>query len=248
VVFLAIHYAISNRDKSWLVKANDLVFILINICILLINTRRTAIGMLVGALFIYTLLNRQLILKMIILVAVMVTALVVSYPLYEARLTAQLEKRERIQNLDTYEEEGRVLETFYILDYHQRYGSIRELLFGIKLFDTYDFGTRYFGRDRPIHSDINMMFFSTGLVGVLLFALFFFSQFFIKNKLIKECNKNIYYPLLIMFLMVLLPGRFIGTMTYAPFLMLLLSSVKASRSEPITNTTELQDQEAAVLA
>jgi hypothetical protein len=34
-----------------------------------------------------------------------------------------------------------------------------------------------------------------------------------------------------MFLIVLLPGRFIGTLTYAPLLMLILSALKAWRPE-----------------
>ena len=38
-------------------------------------------------------------------------------------------------------------------------------------------------------------------------------------------------PKLVMFLIVLIPGRFIGTLTYAPLLMLILSAVKAWRPE-----------------
>ncbi|GAB2530079.1 hypothetical protein [Rufibacter soli] len=226
VVMLAIHYFLVNKNKSWLLRANDVVFILINVCILMINTRRTALGMLFGALFVYALLNRQLIFKMVAFSAFVVIALVLAYPLYEERLTAQLEKRERIQNLDTYEEEGRYLETLYIMQYHEKSQSVAEILFGVKLFDTFDFGIRYFGHDRPIHSDINMMFYSTGLVGLLLFFACFFHYFFTGNRHIAPENRKVYYPLLIMFLIVLLPGRFIGTLTFAPFLLLLLASVK----------------------
>lgn len=239
VVFLAIHYVISNKDRSWVVKGIDLVFVLINICILIINTRRTAMGMLAGALLVYAILNRRLIFKMAILSLFFISALVVSYPLYEQMLMAQLEKRERIQNIETYEEEGRYLETFYIFDHHARRQNIFEILFGVKLFDTYDFGARYFGRDRPIHSDINMIFYSTGIVGTFLFVLLFLHYFFRGNQRISFQNKKIYYPLLIMFLMVLLPGRFIGTLTFAPFLMLALSAVKAWKPEPVAYKTEV---------
>jgi len=227
VVFLAIHYIISNKETSTAIKAVDIVFILINICIVIINTRRTALGMLAAAMFVYALLNRRLIFKMVLMGVFLIAALIVSYPLYEKMLTAQLEKRERIQNIDTYEEEGRVLETMYIFDYHKRRQNIFEIFFGITLFDTYDFGTHYFGRDRPIHSDLNMIFFSTGLFGMFLFALFFAHYFFIGNRKVEFQNRKVYYPVLVMFLIVLLPGRFIGTLTYAPLLMLLLSAVKA---------------------
>ncbi|WP_048919392.1 hypothetical protein [Rufibacter radiotolerans] len=239
VVFLAIHYFLTNKDKTLLVKINDAVFMIINVCILLINTRRTALGMLFGALFVYALLNRRLIFKMVGLTVFMVAALIFSYPLYEARLTAQLEKRDRIQNLDTYEEEGRVLETLYIMDYHEKTGSLLEVLFGVKFFDTDEFGTRYFGRDRPIHSDLNMIFFSTGLFGFFLFAYCVVHYFFMGNHRIEKQAKVVYYPLLIMFLLVLLPGRFIGTLTFAPLLMLLLASIKFGiQSSPVPEPAE----------
>ncbi len=239
VVFLAIHYVVSNKDRSWAVKGIDLIFVLINICILIVNTRRTAMGMLAGALLVYAILNRRLIFKMAILSLFFISALVVSYPLYEQTLMAQLEKRERIQDIDTYEEEGRYLETFYILDHHARNQNIFEILFGVKLFDTFDIGVRYFGRDRPIHSDLNMMFYSTGIVGMFLFALLFFHYFFRGNQGISIQSKRVYYPLLVMFLMVLLPGRFIGTLTFAPFLMLALSAVKAWKPEPEAYSTKV---------
>ena len=231
VVFLAIHYLISNKNRNWIIKGTEIVFILINICIIIINTRRTALGMLVLALFTYAIFDRKLMFKMAVLSLFLIAALVVSYPLYEEMLTAQLEERQRIQDLETYEEEGRYLETFYIMDHHTMHQRVTEFLFGVKLFDTYDFGMHYFGRDRPIHSDINMIFYSTGLVGSLLFALLFLNYFFVGNQRISAENRKIYYSMLVMFLIVLLPGRFIGTMTYAPLLMLVMSAVKAWKTQ-----------------
>lgn len=228
VVFLAIHYLVSAKERSTVAKAIDLALILVNICILIINTRRTAVGMLAAALLVYGLLNRKLVLKMAVLVVIVISTLAVSFPLYEPILTAQLEKRERIKDLETYDEEARILETFYILDHHSRRQNVSEVLFGVKLFDTYDFGMRYFGRDRPLHSDVNMVFYSTGIIGMLLFGILLLQYFLFGNGQIALENRKVYYPLLIMFLMVLLPGRFIGTLTYAPFLMLVLSSVKVS--------------------
>ena len=233
VVFLAIHYFISNKERSWFIKGTDLVFILINIGVMIINTRRTALGMIAMALIVYLIFNRRLVFKMAILCVFIGSVLVLSFPLYEEILTAQMAKRERIQDLDTYEEEARVLETGFILDHHSRHQRISEVLFGVKLFDTVEFGNRYFGRDRPIHSDINMIFYSTGITGLLLFGLLFFKYFFIGNQHIETENRKIYYPLLVMFLIVLLPGRFIGTMTYAPLLMLAMSAVKAWRPAPL---------------
>jgi hypothetical protein len=230
VVFLALHYIITKREPSKLLVAFDLAFILVNVVIILINTRRTAMGMLVVAMMVYGAMDRKLILKMVVTGLIFVAALIASYPLYEQTLSAQLEKRERIQDLDTYQEEGRVLETIYIMDHHQRTQSIREILFGVKLFDTYEFGEFYFGRDRPIHSDYNMIFYSTGLVGLALFAWFFIHYFLMNNRRMNGLNRRIYYPFLAMFVLVLFPGRFIGTLTYAPLLLLILAATKQSSS------------------
>lgn len=241
IVFLAIHYTLSNtnNNKSWGLKMCDITFILINICILLINTRRTAVGMLLGAIIIYSFYNRKLLLKMAVLLCVVIAGLIISYPLYGDKLTAQLEKRDRIQHLDTYEDEGRYLETIYIIDYHEKNKNIAEMLFGVKLFDTYDFGLKYFGRERPIHSDINMLFFSTGLIGIFIFILFFGHYFLRGNAHISLDNKKLFYPLLIMLLIVLVPGRFIGTLTFAPLLMLLLTGLKFDNT---SQDMELEDE------
>lgn len=246
VVFLAIHYAISNNDKSWILKTVDIAFILINICILLLNTRRTTFAILAGAIIVYTMFNKRLFFKMLLMIVVLTTALIISFPLYEERLMGQLEQREKIQNLDMYEEEGRVLETKYLLDYHETNRDIGEILFGIRLFDSYDWGTSYFGRDRPIHSDINMIFFSTGLVGILLFCWFFRHYFFRQNSLISFSNKILFYPLLIIFLVVLIPGRFIGTLTYAPLLMLLMSALKFGGQLPESSLDDEEEMEVSI--
>jgi hypothetical protein len=235
LIFLGVHYIISNKSKGLVIKTFDIGLILINICILIVITRRTSLGMIVGALLIYTLLNRRLIFKMLILIFCFAAALVFSYPLYEEKLNAQLEKRERIQDLDTYEEEGRYLETLYIMKYHEN-SKVSELLFGVTFFDTLKFGIKYFGRDRPIHSDINMIFFSTGLVGCLLFLLFFTHYFVIGNSKITWENKKVFYPLLVMFLIILIPGRFIGTFTFAPLIILLLTASKYKK--PITDQAD----------
>lgn len=226
ILFLAINYIITNKDRGFYIKLLDAGLIILNICILIVITRRTSLGMIVGALFVYILLNRKYIFQMLGLVFALGAALVLSYPLYEEMLNTQMANRERIQDIETYEEEGRYLETIYIIEYHEKSDNVAELLFGVKLFDTIEFGLKYFGRDRPIHSDINMIFYSTGLVGVVFFSAFLIHYFIIGNSKITPQNKKVYYPLLIMFLIILIPGRFIGTFTFAPLLMLLLSAIK----------------------
>ncbi len=243
VVFLAVHYLITNKENSFLIKASDITFILINMCLLIIITRRTSLGMIAVALVVYALLNRQLFFKMAMLLAFFVAALIFSYPLYEQRLNAQLEERERIQNIDTYEEEGRYLETMFLLEHLENKARITQVLFGVKPFDTLGFGIRYFGYERAIHSDINMILYSTGVVGLLLFSVVFLKYFVAGIGRIPPGSRQVYYPLLFMFLIVLLPGRFIGTLTFAPLLMLLMSAAKhhisdAAEQEELTPEPE----------
>ena len=240
LIFLGVHYIFMNKKRGTMIKLFDIGLILFNIALLIVITRRTSLVMIVGAFFVYMLWNRQLIFKMVILVFCLIAALIFSYPLYEAKLAAQLEKRERIQDLETYEEEGRYLETLFILDYHEKNEDPLQLLFGVKLWDTFSFGIKYFGRDRPIHSDINMIFYSTGIFGLFLFSLFFIHYFLLGNGKITPDNRKAYYPLLAMFAMVLIPGRFIGTFTYAPLLMLLLSAIKYYR--PIADVQVEEEQ------
>ncbi|TPE42515.1 hypothetical protein [Pontibacter mangrovi] len=231
VIFLAVHYVITNKENSLLLKLVDMAFILINICLIIIVTRRTSMGMLAVSLAVYTLFNRQLFFRMALMLVILGAALVFSYPLYEQRLNAQLEQRERIQNIDTYEEEGRYLETLFLMDFLENRARTTQVLFGDRPFDTLRFGNWYFGYDRAIHSDINMILYSTGVVGLLLFAAVFFRYFVAGIGGIPPEDKKLYYPLLLMFLIVLLPGRFIGTLTFAPLLMLLLSSAKYHTAE-----------------
>lgn len=243
LIFLGIHYIFTNKNRGKMIKLFDIGLILFNIALLIVITRRTSLVMIIGALFVYMLLNRQLIFKMVIMLFFIVAALIFSYPLYEAKLAAQLEKRERIQDLDTYEEEGRYLETLFIMDYHEKNADPLELFFGVKLWDTISFGIKYFGRERPIHSDINMIIYSTGFFGLLLFVLFFIHYFLIGNGRITPENRKAYYPLLAMFVMVLIPGRFIGTFTFAPLLMLLLAAVKYYRPAGETTTEEVASED-----
>lgn len=229
VVFMGVHYVLNNKKNNAFIKTLDITFIGINLIILIITTRRTSIGMLLGAMVIYILLNRRSIFKMALIFFFLVSSLILSYPLYEKKLNAQLAERERIQHFDTYENEGRYLESLFILNYHKRTKDPVQLFFGIKLFDSLDFGTKYFGYDRTIHSDINMIFFSTGLIGLIVFSLFFGHYLLLGNGKMLPINKKLFYPLLIMFLIVLIPGRFIGTFTFAPLLMLLLTGTKFNR-------------------
>jgi O-antigen ligase len=229
IIFMSLYYLFNNKGNNKYFRLLDIGLVLINIIFLLINTRRTTWGMLLIGIFIYIMINREVIFKMILVVGILIFGLIVSYPLYEEVLTKQLEKRERIQDFDTYEEEGRWLETLYLIQYHKMNQNPYELLFGVKFFDTIEFTQMFFGRERSIHSDINMILYSTGILGMILFFIFYFHYFINGFWKINPTTRQIFFPLLAMFLLVQFPGRFIGIFTYAPLLMFLLAGAKFSR-------------------
>jgi len=226
LIFVRLQYVLGDKNLSKMTKSIDFALIGFNIVVLMVTTRRTSLAMLLIAIVIYAVLNREIVFKMLAVLLLLITVLAVSFPLYEQTLNEQLARRERIQNLDTYENEGRFLETIYLWHHHKVHQNPRELFFGVQLFDTEKFGNKYFGNGRPIHSDINMVLYSTGIIGFLVFVGFFYHYLGHENGKIKSKNKQIFYPLLAMFLLVIIPGRFIGTFTFAPLLMLLLSGTK----------------------
>ncbi|WP_200977130.1 hypothetical protein [Echinicola sp. 20G] len=230
VTFLGIQYILSEKKTTVFLKSLDITFIFVNIVIMIVTTRRTSLLLLLAGIVIYSLLNKKVIFQVLVIFVVLMAGLILAYPLYKAPLEAQLEERERIQNLESYDQEGRYLETFYLYQELKNSGSPSKLFFGIKFFDSVDFGIKYFGVGRGIHSDINFIMFSTGLVGVLLFLILIINYLIIGNAKIPRKNRQVYYPLLAMFFMVLIPGRFIANFTYAPFLMLALSALKHGKT------------------
>ncbi|GGZ14978.1 hypothetical protein GCM10007049_03760 [Echinicola pacifica] len=237
VIFMGVHYVLNSKKNSLFLKTVDITFITLNIINLMVITRRTSVGMLAFAIILYAVINGKVIFKLATVFVILVGIMILAYPLYEGQLQAQLAERERIQDVGSYEDtEPRYQEVLFMIQHFENENDPKQVFFGVQLFDTTDFGIRYFGYGRPIHSDINMIIYSTGLIGLTLFLLFFITYFIADNSKIASENKMIYYPLLIMLLIVLIPGRFIGTFTFGPLLILLLSGTKYSRSKKRTQT------------
>ena len=53
--------------------------------------------------------------------------------------------------------------------------------------------------------------------------------------------------MLIMFLIILIPGRVIGTLTYAPLLMLILAAVKAGRPHELAQPPDENELDTSLL-
>ncbi|AWW32529.1 hypothetical protein DN752_21570 [Echinicola strongylocentroti] len=242
VIFISIHYVLESKKSSMFLRIIDISFITLNIIFLVVITRRTSVGMLAFAIIAYAVLNRKIVFKLAMVVVSFLAIMVLTYPLYQEQLNAQLAERERITEVDNYSEtEPRYMETIFLYQHFKNSEDPSELLFGIQLFDTIDFGIKNFGYGRSIHSDINMLIYSTGLFGMLLFLIFFIHYFMIGNNKMNKENQRIFYPLLVMLLIVLVPGRFIGTFTFAPLIIFLLCAVKASRPKKIKRSIPVKN-------
>ena len=93
------------------------------------------------------------------------------------------------------EEESRVKETSVIWQERLDAPSAFTFLFGTKPFNsTGNYGNGSFG-DRPLHVDLNIIFFSSGLVGLILYGLFYltiFIRYWTLSSKMPEGYKNIY--------------------------------------------------------
>lgn len=84
------------------------------------------------------------------------------------------------------EEETRLKESKEIWTERFEKSPLFILLFGEKPFITAEnYGAGDFG-DRPLHVDINIVFFSTGLIGLILYFLFYYKIFWTYNQIRKK--------------------------------------------------------------
>lgn len=146
------------------------------LAILVLSTRRTSwiivlTGMAVFGIYFFRWLPRML--GAVIGLAVV---LLVLFPLYKETLLQQLEKRQHVfveQNGFELESETRFEESIAVWEERIENPDLSIALFGEHLFDSvghYDEGIH---RERPLHLDINIMLHGGGMIGLILFILFY---------------------------------------------------------------------------
>jgi len=210
-------------------KFNIVYFLVIslNISILLLNMRRTAILVLAVGIVSFLVLERKFKLIFISLFIIVISAVFINF-LFSDIMTSQIEAREHIFDSETYDQEGRYLEFLYIIDYAQRNFNLGNYLFGRDLMITESFGLKYFGRSRTIHSDWINIFYGAGLLGVFLMLNVFYS--FYKNLNDYTNNSEAYYRhagmvVLIVFGTFMVFGRLIGFYTTTASIIILFSII-----------------------
>ncbi len=204
------------------------IFIVINTIVLIINLRRTAILGLFIAFFILLYNEKK---RKYIFVAValfIITIFSISY-FFEDVFVAQINARQRILETNSYQEEGRFLEFFYLIDHVNRTFSYSNYLFGYDLMNTTDFGKLYFRYPRSIHSDYLNIFYGSGFVGLLLLLSYIRSLHkFISNKFGQfniVINKSTVKALFVLFVYFMMPGRLIGNFTTVALIFIYLGMI-----------------------
>jgi len=185
----------------------------VSIVSLIIIFRRTPIFILILSFLIFAYYYKLSSIFKNILFFIIFSFVIFSNSSLKDKFDSQLAARERIRTFDNYAKEGRVLEAVLVYDYIQNDVSLLNLFFGSDALSTRSFGEKKMGGLRTIHGDILSLLVSIGLFGVLLFF------YVIYKHLIKTIptgdEKAIYISILITFLITLITGRFITSLTFS---------------------------------
>lgn len=163
-------------SKKSLIRKIIPVLALILVAILIISTRRTAlIIILTGALVFAAYYYRKLPAILLGLVA-FIAILAVAFPLYKDILLKQIEKRQHVfveQKGFDLKSETRFEETLAVWKERVQSHDPFIIFFGEDLFNSagnYDQGVH---GTRPLHLDLNVILHGSGIIGLILFILFY---------------------------------------------------------------------------
>lgn len=156
--------------------------------ILVLSVRRTSVALVLMGLGVFIFQYRNHISKIVGYGIAAVLGLMLLFPLYQDTLFKQMESRARIFGksgaLVRVEDEMRWIETQAV--WSERLGGhdFTTLMLGDHLFDSVGRYSRYVDRDRPLHLDFNILLHGAGLVGLILWILFYFRLFhqFIRQR------------------------------------------------------------------
>ncbi|RYD75432.1 MAG: hypothetical protein EOP53_16480, partial [Sphingobacteriales bacterium] len=163
---IAVLYFDHKGSNVFLSVASMLVLL-----ILIVALRRSAYIILAISI-IGALLFLKINLKIIRVGLVFVLLIGMASPFFVTIFTKQLEARHKTFDKGV-DEESRVKETTELWNERINAPSAFTFLFGGKPFNSIgNYGNGSFG-DRPLHVDLNIVFFSAGFVGLLLYCIFY---------------------------------------------------------------------------
>ncbi len=165
---VAVINLVKKESNLWFSIAAVIVML-----ILIVALRRSAYIILLISLL-GALLYLKIRLRVLRVVIVIMLVAAAGTPFFLPLLEKQVEARTKTFDKGV-DEESRVKETEVLWTHRFDMAETPVLLFGEKPFDSAgNYGYGSFG-DRPLHVDMNIVFFSSGLIGIILYALFFLS-------------------------------------------------------------------------
>jgi hypothetical protein len=185
IIATGLMVVFNSFNKKTLPYNNVVIAVIVaaSIFVILLSVKRGAIFSLFAALFVYLLFSGKKITTLIRIVFIgLILLVILSYnsDVLEKRIEARSTERNELQN------EGRYRETFYVIDELKSY-SLLNILFGKEAFNSGVVMKKYFGRERRLHVDYNILLNGTGLLG---FVAYFYLIFLIFKKAIDLKNKQ----------------------------------------------------------
>ena len=152
--------------RKWIVA----LITILSIFVVIISVKRGAILALGISAFTYLFLStvKTRMFRLIIVAGVVLSGLAVQYSsLIMARIDA------RTTEANTLENENRYKETIFLIE-ELNNASLSQIVFGHEPFHSQAVFKKYFGRERQLHIDYNIILHGSGLLGLALFLYFYF--------------------------------------------------------------------------
>ena len=182
---LLVFFNAYNTKRLPYSKVLNMVLISGAVFIILISMKRGAIlGFFVGVL-IYLLVSSKKVGTSLRLILIGFALFVFSSQYSDTlqqRFNARSTEKNEIQN------ENRYKETFYVIEELSN-SNLFNILFGTEAFNSKTVMRKYFGRERQLHVDYNILIHGTGVIG-LLFYLYLFYIFYRISSSIKSTTKQ----------------------------------------------------------
>lgn len=173
-----------NTNRLSYYNTLNLVIILFSILIVILSLKRGAIlAMAAGILvyFIFSSIRSRFSLRVLFIGFGLLFLLIQFSSTFNQRFDARTTDRNSLEN------ENRFKETVYIINEIEN-ANIINLFFGREAFNSKTVLKKYFGKERQLHIDYNIILHGTGIIGIILYFTIFLTLIFWSRNLKKETS------------------------------------------------------------
>ena len=158
-----------------------LILIILSTLIVLFSLKRGAIIAMIGGILFYLLnsTSRSIFSWRIIIISIGILFFINQYAeTFNQRINARTTERNNLEN------ENRYKESFYVFNELEN-SSITNLVFGREAFNSKVILKKYFGKERQLHVDYNILIHGTGILGIVLYLYLYF-DLYLKSKSVQR--------------------------------------------------------------